>query len=77
MFCTFTSAFPAVSVQYTIRLFFFGSSLISFFPGMLLRYCLSLLLLLVVVVAVVVVVGRACGSYGGGERGAQGSSGET
>jgi len=42
MFCAFTSALPAVCVQSTIWLFFFfGISLISRFPAMLLRYCLS------------------------------------
>ena len=40
MFCTFTSALPAVCVLCPISLFF-GSSLISCFPGMLLRYCVS------------------------------------
>ena len=40
MFCTLTLALSVVCVQCPIRLFF-CSSLISCFPGMLLRYCLS------------------------------------
>jgi len=40
MFCTFTSALPAVCVQCPIWLFF-CISLISYFPGMLFRYCMS------------------------------------
>ena len=42
MFCTFTLALPPVSVLCPIWLLF-CSSLISCFPGMLLRYCLSAL----------------------------------
>ena len=41
MFCTFTLPLSAVCVQCPVWLFFFCSSLISCFPGMLLRYCLS------------------------------------
>jgi len=40
MFCTFTSALAAVSVKCPIWLFF-CSFLISCFPGLLLRYCVS------------------------------------
>ena len=40
MFCTYTLALPAVCVLCPIWLFF-CSSLISPFPGMLLRYCVS------------------------------------
>ena len=40
MFCAFTSALPAVCVQCPIWLFF-CSSLISRFPGVLLRYCVG------------------------------------
>ena len=39
-FCTFTLALPAVCVQCPIWLFF-CNSLITCFPGTLLRYCLS------------------------------------
>ena len=41
MLCTFTLALSAICVQCTIWLFLFCSTLISCFPGMLLRYCLS------------------------------------
>jgi hypothetical protein len=40
VFCTFTLALPAVCVQCEVC-FLFCSSLISYFPGMLLRYCPS------------------------------------
>jgi hypothetical protein len=40
MFCSFTSALPAVCVQCPIWLFVYRS-LISCFPGTLLRYCLG------------------------------------
>jgi len=42
MFCTFTLALSVLCVQCPILLFFFfRTSLISCFPGMFLRYCLS------------------------------------
>ena len=41
MFCTSTIALSVVCVQCPIRLIFFCSSLISCFPGMLLRYFLG------------------------------------
>ena len=57
--CTFALAFPAVCVQCPIWLFF-CSSLISCFPVLLLRYCLSdfgiIIIIIIIIIAAAAVV---------------------